>query len=60
MTRLRKTLGYRWFDHETGRVDLLALARDAVTGLPLPEPTEVPPWLEARGVSRVVGELAGG
>lgn len=25
---------------------MLALARDACTGLPLPEPAEVPPWLE--------------
>lgn len=37
--------GYRWFDRATGRVDLLRLARDAASGLPVEVGDEPPPWL---------------
>ena len=42
----RRVAGYRWYDWHSGRIDRIALARDAVFGLPIEAPTEVPPWLE--------------
>lgn len=41
-----KLHGYRWWNRETGAVDLLELARDACKGLPLPTPETIPAWLE--------------
>lgn len=38
--------GYSWYDWDTGRVDLLALARDAVERLPIEVPEQVPAWLD--------------
>ncbi len=43
--RPRRVAGYRWYDWDTGRVDLVALARDAAFGLPVELTDEVPRWL---------------
>ena len=42
----RHVAGYRWYDWQTGRIDRVALARDAAFGLPVDVPAVVPPWLE--------------
>ncbi|MEM6990149.1 MAG: hypothetical protein AAF721_06620 [Myxococcota bacterium] len=43
----RRVAGYRWYDWDTGRIDLVALAKDAAFGLPVDAPTEIPRWLAA-------------
>lgn len=43
--RPRRVAGYRWYDWETGRIDLHALAHDAASGLPVVIPSGVPQWL---------------
>ena len=55
---------YRWYDRHSGRVDLVGLALDSMTGVRArPQLTEAPPWILALGVparlpEASLGELA--
>lgn len=41
----KRVHGYRWYDWQSGAVDLLLLAEDAASGLPIEVPNSVPAWL---------------
>ena len=43
--RPKRVAGYRWYDWDSGAIDLVALARDAADGLPIAPVTGVPAWL---------------